>query len=299
MNHLLYLTHMTAQLGLLAIATDLLAGHLGRVGLSAALFAGIGGYSYGVLTTSGLLGPWAAVLVAVGLVILSATAIGPFIVRLDRNGFLLATFAAQVAFLDVVRGLDMTGAAIGLRDVPAPTFPSFLGGSSVGPFAILIPTYLVVCIAALTLFGRRTPLRRLFWAIRDDETLVRSLGIPVELSLQLAFLVHAAISGAAGIAWVIGDRYVGPDTFGVWISLSILTAVFVGGTGGRVIFMVLGAGVIVGIGEVLALSVMDPRLVGGFQQVVLNAALAATLILRPRGIGGAKLELGPERAEQL
>jgi ABC-type branched-subunit amino acid transport system permease subunit len=119
------------------------------------------------------------------------------------------------------------------------------------------------------------------------------LGINVRRVALGAFAAQAIIACIAGIGATIAQAYISPDSFGVGLCLWVLAVVYLGGTGGKPIWMFVSAVLYVALGEILALAVSDPLWVGPLQQIAFNSGLIAILILRRRGLAGPPLEEGP------
>lgn len=287
-----FLLALILQLALLAQATDLLAGHTGRTGLSASVFAGIAGYSYALAAVRLQLNPW----LAIGLALLSLVPIsallGYMLLKLDSQGFLIASFALQVAFVDLMRNLAFSGGPLGIRDVPAPRLLS-LSGSTTGSLLLVVPFVVLTAIILTRVLGSRSYLGRLFHWIRDDGKSAIAFGVNSQHILRSAFVVHALIAGVAGISFVIAQTYVGPNSFDLWLSLNVLAVVFLSGTGGRSSLMLIGASMLICLIELVNFSSLTPESVGPVQKMIFNLLLVGILVFQRRGIGGPVLEIGP------
>jgi branched-chain amino acid transport system permease protein len=66
-------------------------------------------------------------------------------------------------------------------------------------------------------------------ALRDHPVAAASLGIPVAAIKAKAFAVSAMYAGIAGGLSAALVRYVGPDSFDVFLSISFLVGIVVGG----------------------------------------------------------------------
>jgi branched-chain amino acid transport system permease protein len=77
----------------------------------------------------------------------------------------------------------------------------------------------------------RSRVGRAFRAVRDDEIAASLAGMPVARIQVLAFVVSAGTAGLAGGLLAIVDGQVGPESFGLQISLFLLAAAVFGGLG--------------------------------------------------------------------
>lgn len=292
-SYSLFLLVLLIQFGLMAQATDLLGGHAGRMGLSAPIFAGVGAYSYALMTTVLTWEPSMSVVGALGFVLLVSVPVGVLMLKLNGDGFLLGTFAAQVALVDLVKNLPFAGGPLGIRNIPAPAIPFFGSETTLASLAVLVPIILVTTISLVVALRPGSSLGRVYHWIRDDFESALVYGVRIEPLMLGAFSIHAAISGIVGISIAIAHSYIGPASFELWLSLSVLTVVFLSGTGGNPTLMILGSLVFVGVLEIVNAIPLKPEMVGAFQQILINLVLIALLTIRRRGIGGPKLEAGP------
>lgn len=295
-SYFVFLLTLTVQIVLLAQATDLLAGHGGRISLAPALFAGVGAYSYAVLAVRLGWNPWVAFVVGCLIVTSAAMGLGCLLLKLNANGFLIGTFAAQVAFVDLVNNLNLTGGPLGIRDIPGPKLPFVQSEATVNSLALLVPALFISTLVMLKAVGPSSPLGRIYHWIRDDRQSAIAFGIPEKSLLRTAFVVHAVVSGIAGIGMAVAHTYIAPESFDLWLSLTILTAVFLGGTGGSSLGMIVGGVVLVALTELVNALPLRPDMVGAFQQIVLNGCLVGILVFRRRGLAGPIIEGGPSAA---
>ncbi len=295
-SYIFFLLALTIQIVLLAQATDLLAGHIGRISLAPALFAGVGAYSYAVLAVHRGWNPWLALIVSCMIVISASLPVGSLLLRLDADAFLIGTFAAQVAFVDLVNNVGFTGGPLGIRDIPGPKVPFLHSRATAESLILLVPALIISSFVLSKVVGPSSSMGRIYHWIRDDRQSAIAFGLRERSLLRKAFVVHGLISGVAGIGIAVAQSYIAPETFDLWLSLSILTAVFLGGTGGGCSNMIVGGAVLVALTELANSLPLSPSMVGAFQQVVINGCLVLILVFRRRGLGGPILESGPSAA---
>ncbi len=295
----LYLLAAVCQLGLLALATDLLAGHTGRVGLAGVLLAGIGGYTYAVLCAKVGFAPWPSIALALCLTVMIATVVGRLLITLDSEWYLLVTFALQVAFVDLMNNSTITGGPLGLTNLPMPSLSRGPSDASVGALYLLLPASVVAIAFLGFLLSQKNPIGRQIHAIRDDMPSALALGLRVRFVLVSVFTLHAVLAALAGIGGVVVLSYVNPSAFGLWLSVLALTAMFVGGTGGQPHFTFLGAAFVIAVSEVVSVFSTNPSTVGPLQQIMLNAVLIAVLVVRKRGFAGPIIEVSAAGERQM
>jgi branched-chain amino acid transport system permease protein len=143
---------------------------------------------------------------------------------------------------------------------------------------------LVILIAipfmiGLTLFVQRTRLGKAMRATAQDRTAAAMMGIDINMTIMLTFLIGGAMAGAAG---TIFGLYNNSAWFfqGFRNGLYSFTAAVMGGIGN-----IQGAfigGMLIGLVAALADRVWDPR----WTEAVVFALLVVILIFRPTGLLG-------------
>ncbi len=189
---------------------------------------------------------------------------------------ILVTFGIGIVLVEIIRGIY---GGISQR-VPQPPW----GEGVVNMGFVIYPLYRldVLAISALTLAGLylvlyRTKLGLIVRAGIEDSLMVSMLGINVRRAFLLVFGIGAM---AAGYAGVINSPIVSltPD-MGSRVLVEAFVVVVIGGVGSF-------PGAVVGgivAGEILSLtSIVNPA----WSDVMLFAAMALVLILRPQGLMG-------------
>lgn len=221
---------------LLALSLNVtLAG--GMLSMGNAAFAGLGGYTAGILTIHFKL-PYVLSLcggaVVAGLV---GLVLGMPVLRL--RGVFLAM--ATLAFGEVVRiaavNLDITGGAEGLTGIPNVTKTWMI--------------YLALAGAAYFIAVLRRS--RLGWGLvsmREDETAAACLGIHTTYYKVVAFTIGAMLAGIAGGMYAHLNYLITPRDFGFFIAVDLLIYNIVGGT--RIWYgPILGATMLTALPEIL------------------------------------------------
>jgi branched-chain amino acid transport system permease protein len=209
----------------------------GQLSLGNAAFAGIGGYTAGILTMHygfPYLLSLSAGALAAGLL---ALLIGIPVLRL--HGVFLAM--ATLSFGEVVRiaalNLEITGGAQGLVGIPNFTTTWFI--------------YLV--LAALSYFFARLRQSKTGWSfesIREDEVAASAMGVNTTYYKVLAFTIGAAIAGLGGAMSAHLNFLITPGEFGFSAAVNLLIYNIVGGTR-RWYGPILGAALLTALPEVL------------------------------------------------
>jgi branched-chain amino acid transport system permease protein len=189
----------------------------GQLSLGNAAFAGIGGYTSGILTMH-YGAPYLISLLAGAVApALLALLIGIPVLRL--KGVFLAM--ATLAFGEVVRiaavNLDITGGAQGLVGIPNVTKGWFI-------YVVLA----IVCYGVARLRWSRAGWS--FATLREDETAAATLGIHTTYYKTLAFTIGALIAGLAGAMYAHLNFIITPGEFGFSAAVQLLIYNIVGGT---------------------------------------------------------------------
>jgi branched-chain amino acid transport system permease protein len=143
-------------------------------------------------------------------------------------------------------------------------------------FVIVLAVPLMI---GLTLFVQRTRLGKAMRATAQDRTAAALMGIDINMTIALTFLIGGALAGAAG---TIYGLYNNSAWFfqGFRSGLYAFTAAVMGGIG-NIQGAFLG-GMLIGVAAAVSDRVIDPR----WTEAVVFALLVVILIFKPTGILG-------------
>jgi branched-chain amino acid transport system permease protein len=223
----LALAYSIALLGL-----NMLTGYNGQISLGHGAFYAIGAYTAAVLMDKTGMAYWATIPLA-GLVCLVAGFLfGLPALRLEGLYLALATFALGVAMPQILKhkGLEhWTGGAMGLVIIK-PEAPEWL------PIALSQDQWLYFFTLAWTVvlfFAGWNLLRgrigRALVAIRDQPIAAQAMGVNTAMYKSLTFGVSAFYTGVAGALGAIAVQFASPDSFNIFLSLTLVVGVVVGG----------------------------------------------------------------------
>ena len=231
---------------------NLLVGYTGMLSLAQAAFFGLGAYTSALMSinfgTSFPINLAAATLMAAAV----AFPLGIPALRLRTTSFVMCTLGFVIIGQALSKNwISMTRGDMGLSNVDKPTFR--LLGASVeisGPHQTY---YLALAIAAIAtgIFWLlvRSPAGRNMIAIRENETLAESLGVPTWKYRLAAFIVAAAFAGAGGSLYVHYISVASPLMFQTLYTTTMLIIVLGGGAGsisgvvfGSILFVALSEG---------------------------------------------------------
>ena len=164
--------------------------------------------------------------------------------------------------------------------IPNPLF--HLGTVEVGAKQIAVIALAVVLMGALQLFIYRTRLGSAMRAVAQDRETAALMGINVNATIALTFLIGSALAGAAGF---VSGVYYGSTWFfnGFAAGLKAFTAAVLGGIG-NVAGAVLG-GFLIGLIEAFTTQFASDE----WSNVVVFGVLVLVLVFRPSGLLGEHL----------
>ncbi|HEY5996587.1 MAG TPA: branched-chain amino acid ABC transporter permease [Candidatus Deferrimicrobiaceae bacterium] len=279
---LFYQTFVTEILvwALFAISFDLIFGYTGLLSFGQALFFGLGGYAVAISILKLGLGTGAGLVFSVVLPALFAAFVGYFSVKLSGIHFVIITII--FALIGSTVGETWTGLTGGADGLVFPAPPLSFGLFRVDFMDIRSTYYLVLAVVVLCyLFLRRlvrSPLGKVFIAIRENEERARLIGYDVRRYKLLSFVIAGGLSGLAGGLYSLSLKYASA-TFLHWsVSGHAVVYTIVGG-GGTLFGPMLGAGLIMSLEHSLAKVLQATDLVVG-------AVLVSALLLAPRGVVG-------------
>lgn len=210
------------------LGLNILTGYNGQISLGHGAFYAVGGYTTAILTDRWGVGyGWTLPLSGL-LCFLVGFLFGLPALRLAGTYLALATFALALSVPQLLKHFDRwTGGSQGIV-VAKPDAPL---GLPLNPdqwmyflsFALLL---LLVLVAWNLLRGR---MGRAIIAIRDNPIASQAMGINNALYKTLCFGLSACYTGLAGSLSALSVGFVGPDSFNIFLSITLLVGVVVGG----------------------------------------------------------------------
>jgi branched-chain amino acid transport system permease protein len=164
--------------------------------------------------------------------------------------------------------------------VPNPTF--HLGPVEIGAKQLLVIVLAVVMMIVLQLFIFNTKLGKAMRATAQDRDAAQLMGININTTIALTFLIGSALAGAAGF---VSGVYYGSTWFfnGFAAGLKAFTAAVLGGIGNLAGAML--GGFLIGLIESLTTQFISDQ----WSNVVVFSVLVLVLIFRPSGLLGESL----------
>jgi branched-chain amino acid transport system permease protein len=221
----LALAYSIALLGL-----NMLTGYNGQISLGHGAFYALGAYVTAILMAKFGVAYWLTIPVAGLVCLVVGFLFGLPALRLEGLYLALATFALAVATPQLLKYKhleDWTGGVQGIViSKPDPPFDLPINEDQWLYFFTLAITIVMFVLAWNLLRGR---IGRAIVAIRDHPVAAETMGINTALYKSLTFGVSALFTGVAGALGAIAVQFVAPDSFTVFLSISFLVGVVVGG----------------------------------------------------------------------
>ncbi|MGH3436110.1 MAG: ABC transporter permease subunit [Sciscionella sp.] len=213
-----------------ATGLNLVMGMAGQLSLGQGAFYLLGGYTAAILTaTHG----WPSGLALVAAIAVAATGgmvIGWLTLRLDGLNLAIATLAVNLGLLvAVTEDTGLTGGTRGTFGVPSLRVGG-IGLTSSTTFYLCSLMVLVVCLVlASSLWRSRIGLS--LRAIGIDQPASEVLGLRAFRLKLIVFTTSSAMAGLAGALWVFYFRFADPTTWGLTLTIDLVTFVIIGGLG--------------------------------------------------------------------
>jgi branched-chain amino acid transport system permease protein len=260
---------------MLGMGLNIVVGYAGLLDLGYVAFYAIGAYTYALLASPqfDLHLPFALILViGSALAALAGVLLGIPVLRLRGDYLAIVT----LGFGEIIRVLmnNLDGLTNGPQGIARIDEATILGWRLESPRDFL---FLLVGLTSLVfLFVWRlqeSAFGTALAAVREDQDAARGCGIDTS----------ATIGGLGGVVFAAMQRFVSPESFTFWESLSIVLVVVVGGLGNP-FGMILGAGLLVLMPELL-------RAYADYRQLLYGVALVLIILARPMGL--LRREYGP------
>ncbi|HEV2979112.1 MAG TPA: branched-chain amino acid ABC transporter permease [Casimicrobiaceae bacterium] len=287
-NYGIYLMTLLCVYLMAAFGLNLIVGYAGQMSIGQAAFYGIGAYQAAILLKLGW--PFFVVLpIAAVVCFIVGLALGFPALRVQHHYLAFATLGFNVLVFLVMRNEEaLTGGTFGISDIPRPSLFGYSLDGALPFFYFALVS--VIVLAALLWWLLRSPWGRAFAALRDNPIRAESTGVNIVAYTLLAFAIGAACAGIGGVYLATLVNFIEPGQFNLSVSLLMLLAVIVGGSG-RFFGPVLGSVVVILLPEWLRFLQDWYLAIFGFAVIVLMVFLPGGLLSladRFKAGGGAK-----------
>ena len=273
-RHLLVLAGLFV---LMALGFDLVLGYLGELSLGHAAFFGVGAYTTALLTRN-FATPFPLDLVLAGFVTgVAGFLIGVPSLRLTGPYFAIVTFGfAEILRLVALNWVSVTRGPMGLPDIPHPQLGGFIINTELRYY------YLIAILVGLAVLVTRrlldSTVGHAFLAIRENEELAASAGIPTFRVKLVAFCIGMVFTGVAGSVYARYVHFVDPTALSFHYTVTVVSMVIVGGQG-SIAGTALGAVLFTLLPEYL-------RIADSARLLIFGALLMAAVVFLPEGLHG-------------
>ena len=221
----LALVYAIALLGL-----NMLTGYNGQISLGHGAFYAIGAYVAAILMDRFGVPYWLTLPAAGAVCLLAGFLFGLPALRLEGLYLALATFALGVAMPQILKYKHFehwTGGAQGIVIVK-PEAPEWTGlTQDQWLYFVVLGVLVVMFVLAWNLLRGR--IGRAMVAIRDQPIAAQAMGVDTAMVKSLTFGVSAMYTGVAGALGAIVVQFVAPDSFNIFLSITLVVGVVIGG----------------------------------------------------------------------
>jgi branched-chain amino acid transport system permease protein len=259
--------------GVLASATNVIAGYTGYPAFGNVVFFGLGAYTT-ALVMAGFRAPfWLGLGPGALICCLYAVVIGFPILRLRGHYFAIATLGMNEATRAIIENLGFTGGGMGL------SLPLLKGDVEiVNRYFYFLMLGLLVGTLGVSFWLSRTRFGYGCRAIRFDEEAAASCGVPTTRFKIVAWVLSALFTGMAGAAYAHWVGYVEPPVvFDMAIAVKMFVMMLLGGSG-TVFGPLLGAFLIELVGLVAWTQFLN------YHTAALGLIVIAVVIFVPGGL---------------
>jgi branched-chain amino acid transport system permease protein len=277
--HLFQVT-MVVVYSVAILGMAILVGFNGQISLGHGAFYAIGAYTTAILMATWDVPYWLTLPISAVICAGFGFLIGLPALRLAGHYLALTTFALAVAVPQVLKHKwfeDYTGGVQGLViDKPDAPFGLKLS-SDQWLYIFALGVAVVMYVLAWNLVRGR--IGRAMKAIRDHATAAEAMGINLAMVKTRTFAVSAMYTGVAGSLGAIVVAFVAPDSFSVFLSITLFVGLCAGGAASI-------GGTIVGAIFIEFVPNLADKVSKAAPGAVYGVILIAMLFLMPQGAGG-------------
>ncbi|MEN0076317.1 MAG: branched-chain amino acid ABC transporter permease [Paracraurococcus sp.] len=227
--HLFQLT-MAVIMALAVLGLNIVCGYNGQISLGHGAFFAVGAYATAILMSHFDWSFWATLPVSAVVCGIIGYCIGFPALRLAGHYLALTTFSLAVAVPQILKHKsieDWTGGVQGLFLVK----PDPPAGLPLSPDQWMYVVTLIVAGVCFLLAWNliRSRIGRALIATRDNPTAAEAMGMNIASLKTRAFAVSAMITGIAGSLSAVAIEFVAPDSFSIFVSITLFVGMVVGG----------------------------------------------------------------------
>ena len=262
------------------LGLNMLTGYNGQISLGHGAFYAIGAYVAAILMDKLGLPYWATIPAAGAVCLVAGFLFGLPALRLEGLYLAVVTLALAVATPQILKHKSLehwTGGVQGIVIIkPDPPAWTHLNQDRWLYFFTFAWAVALFVVAWNLLRGR---VGRAMVAIRDQPVAARAMGVNTSLYKSLTFGVSAMYTGVAGALGAIAVQFVAPDSFGLFLSLSLLIGIVIGGLASL-------SGAIYGALFIQFVPNIADQLSKAAPWAIFGAFLLAFMYVMPTGVAG-------------
>jgi branched-chain amino acid transport system permease protein len=285
-----YLVHLLIIIGIqiiLSLSLQVAIGYTGLLNFGHIAFYAIGAYTSALLTINGVPFIWAFLLAGI------IASIFAYLLSIPTNklkgdylglatiGFSFLIYAVLINWTWLTRG------PLGIPGIPKPVLFGIVFNTN---YLFLILTIIITLLSWFIIkkiinskFGL------LLQAVRDDETVAKSLGKNTFKVKTIGLIVSAFFAGIAGSLFAHFITFIDPSSFTFMALIPVITIIIVGGLA-SIKGTVIATIILTLIPEILRFVGLPSSLVGPGRQIIFALILLIILLYYPKGFYG-KIEL--------
>lgn len=260
---------------IIVFGLSLLMGYAGQISLGHAGLYGLGAYVSAVMSTRLHLNPFVTIIAGAFIAGVAAYVIGLPALRLRGHYLAMATLGSgiiiQILFVELS---DVTGGPSGISMIPPFSIGKFIFDQNTSFFYLVLAAVILTLLLSLNVV--RSQKGRALRAMHQNETAAASIGIDVERQKLFIFTLSGVFAGLAGGLYAHYVTYISPDTFGIALSISLVTMVVIGGSE-NLLAAAMGAVLVTVISEYF-------RQYQDWSLFFFGATLVLVMIFAPRGL---------------
>ena len=228
----LFQATMVISYAIALLGLNILTGYNGQISLGHGAFYAIGAYTTGILMEHAGVPYWLTVSAAAVVCLIVGYLFGRPALKLEGLYLALATFALGVAMPQLLKYKHLEAWTGGVQGIvlmkPAAPFGLPLNEDQwLYLFSLFVAVVMFFIAHNLLQSGSGRAMR----AIRDHAMASEAMGVDNSHYKAMTFGVSAAYTGVGGALSAIAVQFVAPDSFTLFLSISLLVGIVVGGVG--------------------------------------------------------------------
>jgi len=229
-NYRVFQFTLTLVYAIALLGLNMLTGYNGQISLGHGAFYAIGAYAAAILMENVGVPYWATVPIAGVICLVVGFLFGLPALRFEGLYLALATFALAVALPQLMKWDALehwTGGSQGVV-IMKPDAPEWTGLNQ-DRWLYFVTLAWAVALFVIGWNLLRGRIGRAMVAVRDQPIAAQAMGVNTAMVKSMTFGVSAMYTGIAGALGAIAVQFVAPDSFTVFLSITLVVGVVIGG----------------------------------------------------------------------